>query len=574
MEVKKMKKIMKKILAVMMIITMVGGCFVACGDDKDDAKKNETITLTVFSELANVSGEQVGWSAKILKEKFNVVVNIIPSGEGVLETRMESGDLGDIVVWGGEDNYAKAVKAGLLYDWNYDDLVKEYGPYIYKNMPKALEKNQLLTKQITDGKSDKLYGFGHNVATTSADTETFLYTWDIRWDLYKEIGYPEVNKLTDLIPVFKKMKEVFPTDDNGNETYAVSLWPDWDGDMVMYVKALATAYYGYDELGLGVYDPNTGEYHDALEKDGPYLECLKFFNDLHQNNLLDPNSMTQTYEGMAEKLEASGVFWSIFNYSGSLGYNGKETVAKNRYMTSLVPTEASPILYGMSTQGGNRIWSIGANTEHPELCMEIINWLSTPEGTMIYNYGPKDLCWYYDEEGYTHLTEFGATAKLDGSTLMTGDYEGTGSFKDGCLQINNTTWSINAKNPDSKGETYNFESWASTQSQVANEIEQDWRDYFGVKTVQEYMDKQKSVVAPATSFALDSKSDELKTVWETVTDTIVTYSWKAIYANSDDEFNKYVDEMIKLAEGYGYDDCVKWSVEQANRRHELEEAVK
>lgn len=569
-----MKKIMKKLLAVMMIVTMVSGCFVGCKDD-DKAKGNETITLTVYSELANVSGEQVGWSAKILKDKFNVVLNIIPSGEGVFETRMESGDLGDIVVWGGEDNYAKAVKAGLLYDWNDEDLVKNYGPAIYKNMSKALEKNQLLTKQITNNESDTLYGFGFNVATTSADTETFLYTWDIRWDLYKEIGYPEVNTLQDLIPVFKEMKKVFPKDDNGNETYAVSLWPDWDGDMVMYVKALATAYYGYDELGLGVYDPDTGEYHDALEEDGPYLECLKFFNDLYQNNLLDPNSMTQTYDGMSEKLEASGVFWSIFNYSGSLGYNGEDNLAKNRFMGSLVPTEASPILYGMSVQGGNRIWSIGANTEYPELCMEIINWLCTPEGTMTYNYGPKDLCWYYDEEGYTHFTEFGQKANLDrNGTQMIGDYEGLGSFNDGCLQINNTTWSINASNPDSNGETYNWQNWASTLEQVGNEMEQDWRDYFGVKTVQEYMDKQKCTVSPATTFALDSKSDELKTVWETVTDTVVTYSWKAIYANSDAEFDKYVDEMIKLADGYGYDQCVEWSIKQANRRHELEEAVR
>lgn len=568
-----MKKIIKKLLAITMIITMVSGCFVACKDD-DDAKGNEPITLTVFSELANISGEQVGWSAKILKDKFNVVLNIIPSGEGVFETRMESGDLGDIVVWGGEDNYGKAVKAGLLYDWNDEDLVKTYGPDIYKNMSKALEKNQLLTKQITKGESDTLYGFGFNVATTSSDVQSFLYTWDIRWDLYKEIGYPEVNDLDDLVSVFEKMKEVCPTDDNGNETYAVSLWPDWDGDMVMYVKALATAYYGYDEQGLGVYDPDTGEFHDALEKDGPYLECLKFFNTLYQKNLLDPNSMTQTYTGMDEKLKASGVFWSIFNYSGSLGYNGKDNLAKNRLMTSLVPTEAEPIVYGMSVQGGNRIWSIGANTEHPELCMEIINWLCTPEGTMIYNYGPKDLCWYYDEEGYTHFTDFGKDAYFNRDKQMTGDYAGTGTFNDGALQINNTTWSIDANNPDSNGEKYNYQSWRSYQEAAANEIEQDWRDYFGVESVQEYMNKQKATVAPATTFALDAKSDEFKTVWSSVTDVIVTYSWKAIYATSDAEFDKLVDEMIKQAEGYGYDECVKWSVEQAARRHELEEAVR
>ena len=54
------------------------------------------------------------------------------------------------------------------------------------------------------------------------------------------------------------MKEICPTDELGNETYAASLWPDWDGNMVMYVKAMATAYYGYDELGFGLYNPTNG----------------------------------------------------------------------------------------------------------------------------------------------------------------------------------------------------------------------------------------------------------------------------------------------------------------------------
>ncbi len=565
-----MRRLFTKVVALGLVSAMVCGCFAAC--DKKE-KSNKPITITVFSELANVGGTQVGWSAKLLKEKFNVELNIITSGEGVLETRMESGNLGDIVVWGGEGNYQKALKAGLLYDWNDEDLLKNHGPYIYENMQKALEKNQLLTKQVTEGKSDTLYGFGHNVATSSENHEAFFYTWDIRWDLYKELGYPEIKNLDDLAKVLGDMKEICPTDDNGNPTYGASLWPDWDGDMVMYVKALGTAYYGYDELGIGLYDSDTGTYYDALEADGPYLECLKFFNKLYQNDLLDPNSMTQTYDGMYEKLQSGGVFWSIFNYSGSLGYNKKHE-ADNKAMCSLVPTEGSPIVYGMSVVGGNRIWSIGANTENPELCMEIINWLSTPEGVMTYNYGPKGLCWDYDDEGYTYFTEFGNKAFHDRSTPMEGEYAGTGSFNDGCIQINNTTWSVNAVNPDSNGEVYNSDSWKSTQADAATGVEADWREYFDVSSVQEYMEKCDYKVAPATTFALEGQTDEFKTVWKSVTDVIVTYSWKAIYANDDAEFDKYVDEMIDQANGYGYKQCVEWSEGQAAIRHGLEEAVR
>lgn len=584
---KAVKKTVKKATSIALVAAMAAGCLAGCGGNSSGSVDNSTeagasagsaasssdkpVTLTVFSELANYSGEQMGWSAKILLDKFNVVLNIIPEQDGVYETRMESGDLGDIVIWGSDgENYSKALQAGLLYDWNEDDLLTEYGPDIAANMSYALEKNSELTKTITNGESDTVYGFGHNVATSAEDHEAFFYTWD----LYKELGYPEVKNLDDLVEVFKQMKEICPTDDNGNETYAVSLWPDWDGDMVMYVKSLATAYHGYDEHGIGVYDSDTGTFHDALEENGPYLEALKFFNKLYQNNLLDPNSMTQTYDNMIEKVRAGGTFWSIFNYSGSAGYNTEEHLADNKMMLSMVPSEASPIAYGMNVQGGNRIWSIGANTQYPELCMEIINWLCTPEGTMTYNYGPEGLCWYYDEDGYTHFTDFGKKAYTDRTTAMIDDYEGLGNFNDGCMQFNNTTWSINATNSDSNGEKYNYEFWKSNQTEAGCDTEQDWRDYYGVSSVQEYMEKQKYVVAPATSFTLASKTDDFKTTWSAVTDVIVTYSWRAIYANSDEEYDQIVAEMREQAKNYGYDECVEWSLEQAAARHELEEAVR
>ena len=104
-----------------------------------------------------------------------------------------------------------------------------------------------------------------------------MYTWDLRWDLYKELGYPEIKTLDDMVDVLGQMKEICPTDDNGKTTYGVSLFNDWDGNLVMFVKSTATAYYGYDEFGFGLYDPEEQVFHPALEENGPYLTCLKFY---------------------------------------------------------------------------------------------------------------------------------------------------------------------------------------------------------------------------------------------------------------------------------------------------------
>lgn len=560
----------KKLLSVLLASSMVIGS--ASALTGCESKKNEVIKLNVYSQLANFSGKQIGWSADILKKKFNVELNIIPEGDGVFETRMTSGNLGDIVVWGADnDKYPLAVKNNLLFGWEDDNVLDEYGPYIKKNMPDALKKNKELTKTITNGASDKLYGFGANVALNSKDHESFFYTWDTRWDLYKKLGYPKIKNLQDYHKMLKNMQKLCPSDDSGNKVYAVSLWPDWDDAMVMYVKAMATAYYGYDELALGLYDPTNGKYHDALEENGPYLEMLKWFNDLYQDGLIDPDSMTQTYDEMIAKVQNGGTLFSIFNYSGSLGYNTKEHTSAGKLMYCMKPEDASPIVYGMNTQGGDRVWSIGAKTEYPEKCMEIINYLATPEGRMTMEYGPKGYTWDYDDQKHAYLTDVGMKCQKDKNTTMGGGYKG--SYHDGELQINNVTWSLDASNPDSDGEAYNKESWASYNATPSSDIEKDWRDKTGCTTINEYMEKGKYTVAPGTSFSKETQDTTLKTTWNQVTTEIKNSSWKAIYAKSDKKFDSVVASMKKSAKKYGYDKCVEWSRNQASRRKALEDAI-
>ena len=53
------------------------------GTSEDEAENladiipEETVTLDVFDQLANYSGEQIGWFGQIMLDKFNVKLNII-----------------------------------------------------------------------------------------------------------------------------------------------------------------------------------------------------------------------------------------------------------------------------------------------------------------------------------------------------------------------------------------------------------------------------------------------------------------------------------------------------------------
>ncbi|GHV39469.1 hypothetical protein FACS189490_03130 [Clostridia bacterium] len=533
-----------------------------------DVIPSQTVTLTAFSQLANYSGEQVGWFAKVLLDKFNVKLNIVREGDGTFATRMADGNLGDLVILGHDgDEYLQAVNAGALFDWEEDNLLNDYGQYIRDNMQNALAKNRNLS-------GGKIYGFGHNVGTSTTDHESFFYYPAIRWDLYKELGYPEIKTLEDYIPVLEQMVALQPASDTGSKTYAVSLFSDWDGDMVMFVKSLA-ALYGYDEFALGLYDVANQTYEGCLDENGQYIRMLKWYNTLYQKGLLDPDSMTQTSDDMTEDNQTGAALFNQFSWMAS-AYNTPEHIDAGKQMLALPAKDFKNIAYGLNVNGGDRLWLIGAKTDYPELCMAIINWLATPEGTMVMANGPQGVTWDYDAAGNAYLTELGKAVKLDQNTELT-DYAGPGKYSDGALQINNTTWSVDSTNPDSaKNEAYNYLFWDSyLAEQVVPPGEQDWRDYTKSLSVDQYLEDNGHIsVAVGSTFSLATRSDELNTTWTQVTTAVKNGTWKAIYATSDAEFDQLVAQMITDAKAYGYDECIEWAKPEAARRAQLENEAK
>lgn len=565
-------KIMKRFIVALVAAAIAATTLAGCGGGGTSGTK--LVTLEVFSQRANWEGIQGGWMGAIMKERFGVQLNIVKDQTGqVLTTRMEAGNLGDIVVWGSDgEDYKQAVASNLLLDWNEQELLKNYGTYMYENMQLALDKNK---KVSGDG---KVHGIGQGIAADSNAHQEFMYSWDLRYDYYVELGCPEIKDLDDLFDVFVKMKENHPTDDDGKETYAISIWPDWDGNMVMYPKSLASAYYGIDEFALGYYDFTNKVFIDPLRINddgsyGPYLEMLQYFNKLYRHGLLDPDSDIQKNDQANAKIKSGRTFWSIFNYAGSSQFNSEANLADGKAMYTVVPENARPVVYGLSPLGGSSLWTIGSKTKYPELCMQVINYFATPQGNLEQQYGPKGLCWDYDENGKTYFTALGKTAFFAQDTELTTDIEEYkvycgDSFKNGMQQINNIIWNLDAVNPES-GETFNYKGWASTSVPPAEgSIEAIWRENNNAVRGDDYLEQRgKYVVSQKYSYSEGKKDADLKIVWEQVTKSITTWSWKAIEADTEEEFENCINEMLKEAKSYnngeGYNQCVAWSENEA-----------
>lgn len=536
------------------------------GDLKSIIPK-DTVTLTVFSELANFQGEQTGWYAKILKDKFNVKLNIIKDANGVFATRMESGNLGDIIVFPSDPaNYNAAVKGNALLDWEKDDLIKDYGPYIKDHMQAALDKN----KTNSNG---HLYGFGGGVGDNPNTVAPAYMGPDIRWDLYKKLGYPQINTLEDYVGVLADMQKLEPVSDKGKKTYGVSLFKDWDGNMPMMVKATA-GLYGWDEFGFGLYNVQTGEYQDTLQKNGQYLRMLKFYNTLYQKGLFDPDSMTKTWDDEVESYKTGAAFLNVFQWMCEPEYNTPDHTSAGKVFEPVAAKDEKVIVSGVNIYGGSSNIAIGAKTQYPELCMAILNWMSSPEGYMITSYGPKGVTWDYDKKGSPYFTDLGNACQKNGDTELTGDYKGI-KYSDG-PKTSIGTWDSNCINPDAKdGASYSKDSWTSVQSAPVSSIEQDWRTKTGANNLAQYLTKNKQTVTSyGTTYTATQKSNELTTTWNQVKDIIVSTSWKAIYAKNDAEYNSIVDSMISNANAHGYADCVKYQQNEAKIRKGLEDKLK
>ena len=88
---------MKRFLALLLTLSMV----LSMGLSTAMAEEKELLTIDIYDDAANYHGVQTGWFAKVVKDRFNLELNIIApqvAGSAVYATRAEDGHLGDIII--------------------------------------------------------------------------------------------------------------------------------------------------------------------------------------------------------------------------------------------------------------------------------------------------------------------------------------------------------------------------------------------------------------------------------------------------------------------------------------------
>ena len=548
------------------------------GETEGNSKYKDFITVDVFDSMANYQGIQSGWFAKIVKDKFNMELNIIAQnvaggGDTLFQTRSAAGDLGDLIITGcGNGRLQNLVTAGLVIDMT-DYLKDAENVHRYDS---AIETTSQLVEE--DGIWAIPSESSSNSPTTSSEGLEPNYGAYLRWDAYKAAGYPELNTLEDLLPALQKMQEAVPTSDSGKQTYAISLFKDWDGNLMSNAKPEASLY-GYDEIGFVLAKADGSDYQSFIDSDSAYVRSLKFLFEANQMGLVDPESTTQNYDTLFAKYQDGQILFSPYPWLGQSAYNTDANKAEGKgFMLAPIADECI-FSYGcqVNGNGGNAGIMIGSKAEDPQRLADFIDWLYSPEGIMescaqtASTCGPEGLTWEM-KDGEPVITDFGKQA-LYGETVNVPDEWGGGTWKDGVSALNYKAVNQLDVNPET-GICYDYTTWSSVLENQDNTLYADWKTQTGAETTMDYLTSHDQIlVAPGSGYAVPEEDSQISTLRGQCKASIVDYSWKMVFASNEDEFNSLLAEMQDTLEGLDYQTVLDYDMECAKAQNDARVAT-
>lgn len=517
----------------------------------------ELYQIDMFNSYANYMGVQGGWYGKILKDKFNIELNIIApnvagTGDALYQTRTAAGNLGDIIVQP-KARMVDCQQAGLLLDIS---SYLENSPNLQK-LQTAIDNCQ----ELIGG--DGIYAIPGRVSTSDAtepagrgvNPEAAVF---LRWDWYYEAGAPEIKNMDHLLEVLQSICNEHPTNENGDKVYAFSLFKDWDGGSVRTARELMYLY-GYGPAQGSFWMNYDGSDVINLADDGGlYYQMLQLYNKAYNMGILDPDSSTQNWDMLVSKVNDGRVLLAWWTFLCKSIHNRFDVDISIPY--AMVPITDSVLNnpgynpYGMESTA----FAVGAGAKYPDRIMQFLEWYASDEGVLVNN-GLIEGITYEMVDGRPELTEFGLNAAAN-------KYEapaelGGGLWSEGGCQINFPLVhqdDVNAL----IGESNNSNLWASAIEANSNIYNQQWEEVYGTNSPLDYLKTHDMIeVAPGTDYSAPSEPSDITTMRAQVDELFAAASWKMIYAEDNAEFEAIWTEMKAQLPDFGFDEVTAYDKE-------------
>ena len=523
----------------------------------------EVSTITLYPRDANLSSGVVsGYVGDYLASK-GLSVDVWAYSDEKTNAILASGDLPD-VMYVPVKNLDTMIQAGMLL--NLDDYLDQM-PHVqqFEELQTALNYVREYRSAGTGSVYCMPLAVGENVTKYNLFDSNERNALKLRWDVYEEIGAPEMNSMEDVLDVMEQMVTAHPEED-GAATYGTVLNSGSDSNrwecMGMWYQMQG---YTANELPyLLESDMEAGTTSSILSTDSMYYKGLKWYNEAYRRGLLDPDSINNDRSTQSPKIKNKLAMVPTGTLPGW----------SPNYLEYYIP--GTKIYYNGNSPYGdsNTVIAISAKTTNVEACLKFIDTIADPDTGVYTTMGPEGDFWYLDENNNAFLTEKALKYAeendgFSGYTLDSGEQ----------LALWNTPFIFNTGVKTSFGDGNGDKrvnrntGWTEyAEIQAKNSTFQSWQKTMGYDSFRDLMEDKNATfdssdldyIGPFESLP----DDTMQLTIDAIKDKVVTASWKMVYADDDATFDALWDQMVADCEGLGAEDIIAW------RQADIENAKK
>lgn len=561
---------MKKTLAFLTALVMLLCCFPAISL----AEGGDPTTVTIATTWQTPDYFLETNENKLLLERENIILQPVFCDTEKLGLMLTSGELTDLVI--SEYTYLSTIMANNMA-MNLDTILEEHIPNLASDLYKTC--NDLLRLQMSGGTGNLYFVVPGQGVEYAASNDRNIRGYIVRWDLYKQIGMPEIKNDDDYVNVIAQMVEAAGgTTKSGGTLMGMGVsgtkLPEW------YARGRYIA-------EAGTRPTFEGYLYEASVKDGslingytdlehsPFWVDMRFYNKLYNADLLDPDSFTMSASELSEKVKAGAYVASRSRDNDLYNVNVLEDVnTLEGYV--MIPSEGAVIHADFQTPCGyapGDYTFLSASSENWEAAARVINFYHDPDVSRLIYSGIEGVHWDYDSEGVPQLKDevFQLANELgNGSEAF---FKETGIWG-GYWEL--TPWCETGTHPD--GHFYSLFQEQSNRAKALNAMDKDYAQTFGYETPSAYhvsmidSGKTTSLVGERGLLVTMGITDiplDVQRVMTNCNDILFQYVAELVTAENTEEFNAIAEQCLADLADAGEADAWAWCSDAYAQSFEL-----
>ena len=396
---------MKRLLSLVLTLLILAGLFFPASVSAEEERIVLTIGETIYRDNPRMSGENQLGIWKYLEDRLGVEFRHVYMTKDEYATALSSGNLPDIVTT--QNNLATILENGVAL--NVDPYLEEYVPNFLQG--DARLAYDVIRQLMGDGKG--FYFFPDRIGYNGIGYSNAPYNrgYVVRWDYYKELGYPPINNEDDYLNVLQQMHANHPYTEEGFPTYLFGS-NNHSGYSTAFRSEVSLDYWAAYKYQNNIFTNEVFDGYIDLEH-SMFWTSMAWFNKLYRagkdDGSFDMEIFTQSTEQYDMK-KARGQYMglhqgdnALYNISAAAdpdtltGYGTVPTAAANMYTN----------VYQLLGNGSMYMWFISANSPHWETALKLFNYMCAPDFLREIAMGEKGVTWDYGEDGVPRMTEYG-----------------------------------------------------------------------------------------------------------------------------------------------------------------------